>query len=731
MTAEPASSVRAHAVLALHGAVVFVGASLLFVVQPMVGKALLPHLGGVPGAWTACLLFFQAALLGGYAYVWAGARWLPLGGRVALHLGLLAVAAFGAPAFGATAGPGFSATEHPEAYALAFLGLNLGLPFWVLSATSPLVQDWFARGDHPAAARPYFLYAASNLGSLGALLAYPSIVEPSVALSTQQALFRSGYALLALGVALTGALALRARDPRPTEAAPGAPSVARRLRWVGLAFAPTLLLASASTYVSLDVAPMPLLWVAPLGLYLVSFVLAFSERVPSPGALAGRALALLGVVLVFVVTSRGNEPLWLLLALHLAFLFLGSWIAHARLADDAPHPAHLPAFYTYVALGGALGTIVSAVLAPALLPDLWEYPAAIALVTALRAKVGVVRDDRSLRGDAVAVLVVLGLLSGGGALLAATGSVESIWAPLILAPALLVAYSQMPWRRRFALLLLTIALAGAALPERGERRALTRSFFGVLRVVDQPRSGQRVLLHGTTLHGRQALDRMDRCEPTAYYAADGPLGALMRARGEAAQGPTAAIGLGTGALACYAQPGEPWRFYEINPDVVEIAPRWFTFLEQARTDVELVLADGRLGLAAEADAQRALILVDAFNSDAVPVHLLTREAIRLYLRKLRPGGWLALHLSNRVLELPTVVGDVLRAEGAAGRLSRSPEQTGAPDGATWAVIARREEDLATLPEALFGPLPTSDRHPWTDESSSLLDALQPLRLPRW
>ncbi len=706
--------------LAVYTLTIFASAFLLFAVQPMVGKMLLPRLGGVPGAWTACLLFFQAALLVGYAYVWVSAKALSVRARVLVHLGLVLVPVFALAPFAWTDGPtGVSAAESPASWALLFLAMNVGAAFTVLSTTGPLLQDWLAQS---ASRRPYFLYAASNAGSLGALVAYPFVVEPWLDLSGQVGAFRVGLIVVAVGIGSAGVFVLRARPEASTRAplAPAEPLAwRRRASWVGLAFVPTMLLAGASSHLSLDLAPVPLLWVVPLALYLLSFVLAFSERVPAPPPWLARAACLVAVVLVFVSVTHANEPVWLLAFLHVAFLGVGSWVAHRRLADDAPDPRHLPEFYAWIALGGVLGTLASGLLAPALLPDLWEYPAAIALACAARSLEGVVRPDRAWSSDLPHVAAVAALVVAGAFLTPLLGLDQPQLAALAgFGPATLYAYRWMPLRRRYTLCLLALVVAGAWTQDRGERRLSTRSFFGVLRVVDTPE--ERHLLHGTTLHGSQRLAQRDECVPLAYYVREGPLGGAFdayRARGR--RGRTLAIGLGTGSIACYALADEPWRFVEVNPDVLRIArdPEWFTYLRESPTRrLELSLGDGRLGLEDEADGSLAILVVDAFNSDSVPVHLLTREAVRLYLDKLEPGGWALLHLSNRVLDLRSVLADVVAAEGAAGIVAET-------EHATWAVVARRAEDLAGL-DPRFEPLPAGRAsRAWTDRFSSLLGAI--------
>jgi hypothetical protein len=714
VTSENTSKNSGGPLSALYTATIFASAMLLFFVQPLAGRALLPKLGGVPSVWNACLLFFQAALLAGYGYVWLSSR-LPERARALVHCALLAAVALGVPAFSATVDDS-RAVGSPVAYALAYLALAVGAPFVLLSTTSPLVQHWVARDG----TRPYGLYSASNVGSLGSLLLYPFVIEPRVTLHGQTTLFRWAFIAVAVMVALCAIPSLLAGGAATASASSEPIPWSRRGRWVLWALVPTMLLSGATTHLTTDLAPFPLLWVVPLALYLLSFVVAFSTRISAAPSWLARAASLVAVVLVFAMVVHANEPVWVLALLDLGFLFVAAWIAHRRLADDAPDPAHLPQFYAWIAAGGVAGTLLTSALAPLLLPDLWEYPLAIALATTARPVAGVVRADGRLRDDlayafALAALVVglshlLGRWYGGDWLLT-----------LSFAPALLLAYRTMPTRRRYALALVAMVVAGALAKEQGVRRYTTRSFFGVLRVADH--GDERRLMHGTTMHGAQRISRQSACEPLTYYARSGPLGAFFAAeRARGAHGRTVAIGLGTGAVLCYAREAEPWRALEISADVLRVAsdPRWFTYVRNAGTRaLELELADGRLGVAREADGSLARIIVDAFNSDSVPAHLITREALAIYRRKIRDDGRIAMHLSNRVLDLDRVLAAVVQAEGMAVRVS-APNDT-----ATWAIVAKRESALSDLDPRAWLPLrATAGDRPWSDDYSSLYSVIR-------
>jgi hypothetical protein len=732
-------------VLALYSLTVLASAFLLFGVQPIAGRMLLPVLGGVPGAWTACLLFFQCALLAGYAWGEALSRIASLRARIALHVALvIAPLAVLPPVVPDEASLGISPSTSPTLFALVFLGRSVGLPFFALSTTAPMLQSWLARTDHPASARPYFLYAASNAGSLGALLAYPFVVEPLLGLSSQRAAFGVGYAVLVVLVALCGAMT--ARRPRMVASAEVSPrpTNAQRARWVVLALVPSMLLASVTTYLSLDLAPIPLLWVLPLAAYLGTFVIAFRGGGTEMPRIVSRITRLLGVVLVVATLVHANSPLAVLVILHFAFFVLAALVAHGRLAKSAPAADHLTEFYVWMAVGGALGTFLTSVVATHLLPDLWEYPLAIAAACAVTTPW--TTDERAAtRTDgawALAVLIV------GLALVFAidrSGLGELPFAALLVfGPLAIIAYHTSTRPMRYGLALAAMVLVGTTYTDHGthllDRR---RGFFGILRTVED--ASFRYLLHGSTLHGSQAIADRERCDPLAYYTRFGPLGRLLGARRAAFGGGDAAlVGLGTGATACYAEAREHWRFFEINQDVVDVAEdaRLFTFLRNARrggADVTIDVADGRLGIAALRSSSEPLVILDAFNSDSVPIHLLTREAVQLYVRVLAPRGWLVLHCSNRTLDLTRVVAAIAEAEHLAAmvngdaaeiaaRIAVDGDRAGIPgtSGApTWIVLARDRADLRSLDEAGFVPLPpSSGAAAWTDERASLFEVIR-------
>ncbi|HLY37974.1 MAG TPA: fused MFS/spermidine synthase, partial [Candidatus Binatia bacterium] len=625
----------------LYALTMFVGAALLFIVQPMVARMLLPKLGGSPAVWTTCVVFYQAALLAGYVYAHLTAR-LAVRRQAMVHLAVLVVAFAALPI---AIAPGWEPPPDgsPVARVLTLLAAAIGLPFAAVSATSPVLQRWFAASGARGADDPYFLYVASNLGSMLALLAYPLVVEPLLPLHDQSRLWSGGYALLVLLTATSAVAVWRGRDVPSTAApAPNVPSV-RRARWVALAFVPSSLMLAVTTYLSNEIEPMPLLWVIPLAIYLLTFTLVFARHPPVPHRLMLRALPIAVLPLVIVLTKQANRPVVLIMAVHLVVFFVVAMACHGELAADRPPAARLTEFYFWLALGGVLGGAFNAVVAPLVFASTAEYPLTLVL--------GCLLVPGLFPTSAGDMARDLGLPVALGATAAVLASVLPLHGPLgsvVVSgvPAFVCfAFSRRPVR--FAMGVAALFLAGAV--DTGQTTVLVRerSFYGIHRVVVDADSAARLLLHGTTLHGMQAIDGARRREPLAYYHPAGPLGQLFASLDSARRRrAVAVVGLGAGSVACYAEPGQRWDFYEIDPTVTHIArdPRYFTYLADCAPDATITLGDARLSLA-RATATYDLVILDAYSSDAIPVHLLTREAIALYLAHLRPGGILAFHIS--------------------------------------------------------------------------------------
>lgn len=738
------------AATALTGAALFAGAFLLFWVQPLVARMALPRLGGVPAVWNTALVFFQAALLGGYLYAHLVAR-LRLRVQAAVHAALLAAcAAFLPPRLDLE----FAGTD-PGGTALRLL-LSLlaavGLPAALLSSTAPLLQRWFAASGRPGAGDPYHLYAASNAGSLAALLAFPALLEPLLALRQQAWLWSGGFALFA-GLSLACALAL---SPAPAAAGgdPGRPSrddarapraglaAKVQLRWLLLAAAPASLLLGTTTHLTTDIASVPLLWVVPLALYLATYIMAFSRRtlLPAPWVLAGQAAAVAALAVVFAFGVPSVEKSAALFPVHLAAFVLTALVCHRELVHARPAAEHLTRFYLAIAAGGVLGGAFNALLAPSLFRTLVEYPLVLGAACLLRpagaaapgarGALAPAAAARARRLDATLPAVLFAALAAAG--FALRGGEGGRWLLLGLGGAACLAWSRRPLR--FALALAALVLAGRmGHAPLGTVLAAERNFFGPVQVIGA--GGSRILYHGKTIHGAQVVTGGHRATPLAYYTTAGPLGDAFRALEPRLEGARiAVVGLGTGAMAAYGRRGQRLDFLEINPAVAALArdPRLFTYLADGAAAVGVRIGDGRAGLAAAADGHYALIVVDAFNSDAVPVHLLTREAIALYLRKLAPGGALLFNVTNDYLDLEGVLGRVAADAGLAALVRVDDEPVSVTDEipfklpSDWMALARAEADFADLPRAPGWRRPRfrpSDR-PWSDDHSSVLAAFR-------
>jgi spermidine synthase len=766
-------------------ATAFLSAGLLFSLEPMVGKLMLPLLGGSPAIWNTCLLFFQAMLLAGYAYVHFGIRLLGVRRHAVLHVALIAASLLLVPPDVGTPEPPIHGS--PVGWLLLLLLRTIGLPFFVLSATAPLVQRWLAESAHPSGRDPYFLYAASNLGSLAGLMLYPFVLEPLSGLRAQALGWATVYVLFA---ALLATLAVRTRRQpggRPgnaaaagvpsttagtaapvgaataavsaagvTEAPPTAGRVApvTAVRWTAIAFVPSALLLAVTGHVTTDVAPMPLLWLLPLSIYLATFVAAFAGRGEGllPWARARQPVAVIGVG---VAVLFGYNPVWML-PVHLAVLALAAWLGHARLAAERPPAAQLTAFYLWLSVGGTLGGVFGVLVAPVVFMPETEYALLLVASLLLPARAtapaaGVSRRTLAYGVGAAGVGFVVAMVAGDGR-----------WAAAALVPALVVALRGLDARRELLAAGVAIGLV-VALPVlertggRGDVIVAERNFFGTLRVRET--EGSRRLMHGRTLHGAQLTDPVRALEPTTYYAAAGPLGdvfALLATRDTPAL--IGAVGLGVGTAACLGRPDDTWDMYEIDPAVVRVArdPELFTFLSACAPDAAMIIGDGRRALQLRDGVRYDLLILDAFSSDAIPAHLLTREAFALYAERLARDGVLAVHISNRYLDLAPVVAASGRAAGLAARIREDRGGVGGGGGAsaggtgsggevggsgggaardvvhsasTWVALAHTEAPLMLLealrPEAGWRRLEPRPRfRAWTDDYTNLLRVLR-------
>jgi len=729
----------------LFATALFMSATLLFWIQPLVGKMLLPVLGGTPSVWNSCMLFYQCMLLGGYGYALIAVRRLSLRTQAVTQLILLLLAALLLPiGFSAARLQSLSGYEHPVLWLLGILLLTVGLPFFILSTNGPLLQSWFSRTRHATAKDPYFLYAASNLGSFIALLAFPFFLEPKLSLSIQSRFWAFGYAAMSLAIAGCAIVAWKAgssssRDRKigtePDGALHHEPLTwQRRLGWLGLAFIPSSLMLGATLYVSTNIAAAPLLWVVPLAVYLLTFILAFARaRTPQFRPIM-RMFPATALILTFVYLSGAAEPVWFLVPLHIVFFFMAAMICHGQLARNRPHARHLVEYYFWIGLGGMAGGLFNAVLAPAIFSTVLEYPIAMVLAClAFRPARWSAGESKPRWLDAAfpAAIFFMTVILSLAIRPAAMSHVEKL--AIIIGIPMMAGYMLRHQPLRLGLAVAAIMLGSAFYPGTAPRTLhVERSFFGVLRVTTDAAGKQHQLYHGDTIHGKQFTDSARRCEPLAYYHRRGPLGDVFEAF--SANTPSnrfAVIGLGAGAMATYAKTGQEWTFYEINPGILEIArnPEFFTYLNGCTpVPVRTVLGDARLKLQEAPAGYYGLLVLDAFCSDAIPIHLITREAIQLYLSRLAPGGMLVFHISNRSLDLSRVLAGVVAREGLSGFVNDARERDAASglDPSCWAVIARSETDFGSLTANPRWKSLKAQPQPvvWTDDFSNILHVIK-------
>ena len=803
----------------LFGTTILVSGALLFLVQPMIAKFILPSFGGTPAVWTGSMLFFQAALLAGYLYVHVTTTWLGPRRQAWLHLAIVLLPLLIFLLLGPLAEPGEewapSSQENPIFLLLGVLFVSVGLPFFALSTTNPIVQRWLSDTDHPAAHDPYFLYVASNLGSMVGLLGYPLLIERELSLANQGIWWSVGYGALALLVIGSAILMWRSApvtappttvedaEAEPPGGAPNppvgsgggapetgapltetagessAPTFWRRARWVGLTFVPSSLMLGVTAFITTNITPIPLLWVIPLSLYLLSFTIVFSpfQRVPDivHKVMVG-ALPVLMTTLVLTALTELRRPYWALILLHLIGFFVVAMVLHGEVARDRPAARHLTEFYLWVAVGGVLGGLFNALIAPVAFDTVVEYPLAIVLAClfvpgAILARLLTRRpeerqgeDDsqgeeqetttssgsRTLGSRQLALVLDFALPVALGLVILAFGwlvdwgyfdpimeryNVWQIFIGLSAAVCLWFAYaSSRPIRFGLGIAALLIAVTFA----NGVGNVLfeDRSFFGVYRVSGDAGTEQNAyhaLVVGDTNHGAQLFGSQPPT-PIAYHDPSGPFGQLFELLPSEAtdESPVAVLGLGAGVMSCYAEPGQRWTYYEIDPLVERIArnENLFTYLRDCPGEYDVEIGDARLKLSEAGDGSYGMVIGEAFSSDAIPVHMLTREATDMYFEKLNENGVLVHHISNRHLELEPVVGDLARDRGLTCYQSYDDLSDTQPSAtspyklaAHFTVLARDEADLGSVPDdPRWSPCQTNAETDkvWTDDYSNIL-----------
>ena len=735
--------------LLLFAAAIFVSSTLVFLVQPMFARMVLPTMGGSPAVWNTAMLFYQGVLLLAYGYAHLMSRWLGSRRLVLVHSALLLLPLLVLP-IAVPEGWDSPGSHEPSLWLLALFAWAIFLPFFVVSTTSPLLQRWFSTVGHRDSGDPYFLYVAGNAGSMAALLAYPLILEPAATTVAQGWVWTAGYGAFVL-LLWACAAAVRKRGSRPEPAAreekpagtagapvPAPPGWRSIGLWVALAFVPSSHMLSVTTYISTDVAAAPLLWVIPLSLYLLSFILVFGRRTTRLVPWFNRAFPVAAVAIVMVLGMGSTKPMGLMVFLHLAVFFVVAMTCHGRLAAARPHPAHLTGFYLWMAVGGALGGLFNALAAPMLFTSVAEYPIALVLAVLLHVRRPEAEQEKAA-GHLPMILDLVFPAVLGGITLALIAAVASVGLAAT-APGLVVCFGLPVFasyffsarRVRFALALGIILAASAFYGQKEELLHVERTFYGIHRVSRNPESGRHLLAHGRTLHGQQSPEDGLRRIPQAYYHPSGPIGEVFHVYREKPGLRVAAVGLGAGALAAYAQPKQEWTFFELDPAVARIAsdPRYFTYLQDARTNIEIRVGDARLELESAGGESFDLIILDAYTSDAIPVHLATREALQVYLSRLSPRGLLAFHVSNQHLNLAPVIGNLARDAGLVclyrhdQRVTEEQAVQGKEES-QWMVLSRYRSDVDGLLALGRWRIERGDSslRVWTDDYSSILQVL--------
>ncbi|HEY0627433.1 MAG TPA: fused MFS/spermidine synthase [Allosphingosinicella sp.] len=717
---------------------ILTGSFLLFLTQPMIARMALPRLGGAPAVWNSAMLVYQALLLGGYAYAhWIG-RMRPRR-QAGLHLALFAVAALWLPI-------GLSAAVPPTDFSPAlwvpwFLLSSIGPLFFIVSAQAPLMQRWYALES--ARGEPYALYAASNLGSFAGLISYPLVVEPLMTLQQQSLLWTGGYALLVLLVAGCALTIPSAAVERHREEVSPPPSRRRVLHWIALAAVPSGLMLSTTTHLTTDIVAMPLIWVVPLGLYLLSFVVAFATR-RGPTEFITQLAPLIILIAGGLAFTEGSQHPLFSATLGLSLLFVVAITLHGEMYRLRPAPDRLTGFYLAMSVGGVIGGFFCAILAPAIFDWSYEHPLLILAAALLLPQTPLLGLFRRLWADrdrafwlslGIALLVLLLSVVADERLRTGTPPLVTNGATILISILAIISLGR-PWLFAVCLAALMMGFGGWGTLRLSVQDARTRSYFGIYTIVDRPSEQVRQLTHGTTLHGLQSLAPGRESEPTSYYGRSSGVGLALSAA-EAFYGPAARIGivgLGTGTLSCYAKPGQDWRFFEIDPAVQKIAQKSgrFTFLARCAPQAQVVLGDARLTLSRQPPGRLNVLAVDAFSSDAVPMHLLTHEALDVYARALAPDGILLMHISNRYIDLEPVLAANAEAGGWVAKLRDDRLQRGQTlHSSVWVALARDPAALTRLvsySEALghdwYDVNQAEDFDGWSDDYATILPLLK-------
>jgi hypothetical protein len=734
---------RNFSIIFLFAATLFTSASLMFVLQPLFGKILLPLLGGSPAVWNTCMVFYQSILFLGYLYAHYLSTRFSQHRQIQIHAALILISFLALPlALPENTVP--PTDSNPTFWLFWTLFLAIGLPFFVVSTTAPLIQKWFAHVGHHTSHDPYYLYAASNTGSLIALLSYPFLLEPNIGLATQKSDWSVGYMLLCLLIAGCAVVLWKSQQKTELPYSDNTEAQSRKdglgfttqLHWLVLALVPSSLLLGLTNFISTDIASVPLLWIIPLTLYLLSFVIVFSKWNDKihPIMVKLQPIFLLPFI-AYAFINPADLPYWAYLILHLIAFFFAVMVCHGELAKRRPHTRHLTTYYLIMSLAGMLGGMFNTFVAPFVFNAVYEYP--IMIIAALMLRPGL---KLSFNKAMILQIIAPALLIFAGVILYTTvADLLQYFDVIVITLIVLTCLTYLLRARPAGFALMTGAIIFLAVSLHGlssHTLFQQRTFFGVLAVRDavltdeqgKPESYHE-LFHGTTKHGAQRLAANLSKIPLTYYSRPGPMGQLFKEYDNADQAWNIGIvGLGAGALACYAKDQQSWTLYEIDPLVVDIAsnPAYFSYLSQCAPKASMRIGDARLSLEKEPDQHFDLLIMDAFSSDSVPTHLLTREALELYFKKLKPNGILAFHMTNRHLSLKKVLSINAEALHLAALIQEFKPQQEIPlvVATDWVVMAKHPDTIEPLRQSRLGnwqKLPLYfDMKPWTDDFTNIV-----------
>ncbi len=731
---------RRLALIFLFAGTLFTSASLMFVLQPLFGKILLPLLGGSPAVWNTCMVFYQSLLFLGYLYAHLISTRLAQRRQIQIHAAIILISFLALPlALPENTVP--PTDSNPTFWLLWTLFLAIGLPFFVVSTTAPLIQKWFAHVGHHTSHDPYYLYAASNTGSLIALLSYPFLLEPSIGLNQQRVYWGIGYGLLCtLILACAWMLSKNAQTDDAIQESSEQndnPDIYTQLRWLLLAFVPSSLLLGLTNFISTDIASVPLLWIIPLTVYLLSFVIVFSQwnNKLHPLMVMSQSVFLVPFI-VYAFVNPADLPYWAYLILHVLAFFFAVMVCHGELAKMRPHTRHLTRFYLMMSFAGMLGGMFNTFVAPFIFNGIYEYPIMIVAALLLRPDLKQsLHKHLLLQIIPSTLLIVIGIV-----LYHSIQNLLDYFDVIVISLMVLTCLTFVLRSRPVALAALTGAIMFLALSVHdlsSHTLYQARSFFGVLSVresvlTDEQNNSElyHELFHGTTKHGAQRLATSLSTIPLTYYSRPGPMGQLFSEYDQSNQNWTiGVVGLGAGALTCYGKPEQHWTLYEIDPLVIDIAknPKYFSYLSQCARSATITVGDARLSLAKEPDNKFDLLVMDAFSSDSVPTHLLTEEAIKLYFKKLKPNGILAFHITNRHLSLKKVLSIHAENLHLASLLQEFKPEHDIPliVATDWIVIANDPKVIEPLSVSQLGnwqkmPL-YFDMKPWTDDFTNVVN----------